>query len=183
MTLCNWHGPDYNDKHHIALFTGVTTNFDHETTGFTSGVDYEYFFSDLVAAGFIGDYVFSGEGEWILGVPVFIHPNNNFKFGAAPIWIQTEVHHNDHYDDQYHDFHGGSGSDVEKEWNIGVGLKLAYNVHFGQMSAGPSVSLDIANTTDLVYGLALGVGFEEERILKFHDTVYIELILLLIKQY
>lgn len=149
----------HHSKHHIALFSGVTSNFDHETTDFTFGIDYEYYFSDLVAAGFIGEYVFSGEGEWIFGIPVFIHPNNNFKFGAAPIWIQAEVHHDNHNDDHYPDSHGGSGSDAEKEWNVGVRLNLAYNVHLGQISAGPSVSLDIANTTALVYGLALGVGF------------------------
>lgn len=145
----------HHSRHHIALFNGLTTNFDHETTGYSVGLDYEYYLSDLIAAGFIGEYVFSGEGEWILGIPIFIHPTNNFKFGAAPIWIQAEVHHDDHHGDS----HGDTSGDVEKEWNMGVRFNMAYSIHLGKVSAGPSVSLDITNTTAFVYGLTLGVGF------------------------
>lgn len=144
-----------HSRHHIAIFNGLTTNFDHETTGYSLGTDYEYYLSDLIAIGFIGEYVFSGEGEWILGIPVFIHPTSNFKFGAAPIWIQAEVHHDDHHDDS----HGDTVSSVEKEWTMGVRVNVAYNIHMGNLSAGPSVSLDITNTTAILYGFTFGVGF------------------------
>lgn len=148
------HDP-HHSKHHIALFNGFTSNFDHETTGYSLGIDYEYSVSDMIGVGFIGEYVFSGEGELILGVPVFFHPTSNLKFGLAPIGVQAEVHHDDHYDDS----HGDTSSDVEKEWNMGVRFNMAYSIHLGKVSAGPSVSLDIANTTAFVYGLTLGVGF------------------------
>ncbi len=37
------HSDDHNQHaNHLALFTGATTNFDHETTGFSIGIDYEY---------------------------------------------------------------------------------------------------------------------------------------------
>lgn len=94
---------------------------------------------------------FSGEGELILGIPVFFHPVNGFKLGVAPIGINAEVHHDN--------YHGESVNDVEKEWNMGARFNLAYSVHLGKISAGPSASLDITNTIAVVYGLTFGVGF------------------------
>lgn len=145
----------HHSNHHVAIFNGAVTNFDHETTGYAVGFDYEYYFSDLLAAGLIGEYVFSGEGELLLGIPLFIHPNNNIKFGIAPIWINAEVHHSDHHDSS----HGDTYGDVDKEWNMGVRFNLAYNFHIGHVSTGPSVSLDVTNTTAVVYGFAFGIGF------------------------
>lgn len=145
----------HHSKHHIALFNGLTTNVDHETTGYSLGIDYEYFISDAIGIGFIGEYVFSGEGEFILGIPVFFHPIGGLKFGVAPIGVSAEVHHDDHGDDS----HGKSYYDVEKEWNMGVRLNSSYNVHLGKLSVGPSISLDITNTTAFVYGFTIGVGF------------------------
>ena len=145
----------HHSKHHIALFNGFTTNLDHETTGYALGIDYEYYFSDLIAVGAIGEYVFSGEGELILGVPVFIHPTSSLKFGAAPIAIRAEEHHDDHHSDSHEDKY----SEGKKEWSPGVRCNLAYNFHLGKVSTGPSVSVDITNTTAVVYGLTFGVGF------------------------
>lgn len=141
---------NHHNKHHIALFNGLTTNLDHETTGYALGIDYEYSISDLIGIGFIGEYVFSGEGEFIIGVPIFFHPTGGLKLGVAPIGVYAESHHDDHHD---HD-HG-----IEKEWNMGVRLNTAYSTHIGKLSAGPSISLDITNTTAVVYGITVGVGF------------------------
>lgn len=140
----------HHSKHHIALFNGLTTNLDHETTGYSIGLDYEYSVSDRFGVGLIGEYVFSGEGELILGVPVFFHPASGLKLGVAPIGVYAEVHHDDHHDHAH---------DVEKEWNMGVRLNMAYSVHLGKVSAGPSLSLDLTNTTALVYGFTVGIGF------------------------
>lgn len=145
----------HHSKHHIAIFDGATTNFGHSTTGYSLGVDYEYFVSDKIGVGLIGEYVFSGEGEAVIGVPVFFHPTGNIKLGAAPIGIKAEVHHGDYHGDS----HDAATSDVEKEWNMGARFNAAYSFHFGKISAGPSVSLDITNTTAVVYGVAFGVGF------------------------
>lgn len=142
-------------KHHIAIFDGLATNFDHETSGYSLGLDYEYKISSLVGTGVIGEYVFSGEGEFILGVPVFVHPTNNLKVMAAPIGVYAEKHHYGHYDDS----HGTISNSVEREWHIGVRLNLGYSIHLGKISTGPSVSLDVTNTIALVYGLSFGIGF------------------------
>ena len=145
----------HHSKHHIAIFDGATTNFGHSTTGYALGLDYEYLISDRIGIGAIGEYVFSGEGELILGVPLFLHLTNGLKLGAAPIGIYVEEHHDDHHNDT----HGVTNNNVEKKWDVGARFNLAYGLHFGKISAGPSVSLDIANTTAIAYGLSLGVGF------------------------
>ncbi len=160
LVCCNLYAQAHNDhdthhsKHHIALFDGVTTNFGHSTTGYSLGLDYEYLISERVGAGLIGEYVFAGEGELVLGVPVFFHPTSGLKLGAAPIGIYVEKHH----DYEHNESHQTTTSEVEKEWNIGARFNMAYSLHFGKISAGPSVSVDVTNTTALVYGLAVGVG-------------------------
>jgi len=145
----------HHSKHHIAIFDGMTTNFGHSTTGYSLGIDYEYLTSDRVGVGLIGEYVFAGEGELILGVPVFFHPTSNLKLGAAPIGMYVEEHH----DYEHYDSHEATSSDVAKEWTMGARLNMAYSLHFRKLSAGPSVSLDVTNTTAFVYGLAVGLGF------------------------
>jgi hypothetical protein len=144
----------HHSKHHIAIFDGATTNFGHSTTGYSLGLDYEYFISDKIGVGMIGEYVFAGEGELILGVPLFFHPTSNLKLGAAPIGIYAEEHHGYHS----YDGHEPTNNTVHKEWVLGARLNVAYSLHFGKISAGPSVSLDVANTTAVVYGLAFGIG-------------------------
>lgn len=144
----------HHSKHHVALFDGVTTNFGHSTTGYSLGLDYEYLMSDVIGAGVVGEYVFAGKGEFIVGVPIFYHPNENLKIGAGPIGIYVEEHHDSHHDDVHH----AASDSVEKAWNMGARFNVAYSLHLGNISAGPSVSLDVANTTALVYGLTFGIG-------------------------
>jgi len=140
----------HHHKNHLAIFNGGTTNFDHETTGYSLGLDYEYRFSDLLGTGLLFEYVFTGEGEAIIGVPLFIHPIGNLKGLIAPIGINAEKHGHD-------DGHGTH--EVEKEWHFGVRVGLGYDFHIGKLSIGPSVNADIANTTAIVYGLTIGFGF------------------------
>jgi hypothetical protein len=144
----------HHKKHHVALFDGATTNFGHSTTGYSIGLDYEYLMSDVVGAGLIAEYVFSGTGELIVGVPVFYHPTNNLKIGAGPIGVFVEKHH----DTLHNDGHDTVSNNVEKEWEVGARFNVTYSLHFGSISAGPSVSMDVANTTSLAYGLSFGIG-------------------------
>ncbi len=142
----------HHHKHHLAIFNGATTNFDHESTGYSLGVDYEYRISDLIGTGLIAEYVFTGEGEAIVGIPLFLHPVGNLKALVAPIAINAEKH-------EHNDGHGHDHHETEKEWHFGARIGLAYDFHLGKLSIGPSVSTDIANTTALVYGIAIGIGF------------------------
>lgn len=54
---------------------------------------------------------------------------------------------------------GHNTHDVEKEWYFGVRIGLSYDFHIGRLSTCPSVNADIANTTVMGYGLAIGLGF------------------------
>ncbi|NOZ46566.1 MAG: hypothetical protein GXO79_07255 [Chlorobi bacterium] len=131
-------------QNHLALFLGATTNFEHETTGFSMGIDYEYRLKtmhNLLGIGLFGEYIFSESGEIITGIPLFIHPAKILKLIIAPILVSGENNH----------------AHVN-ETNMGVRLGVASNYHFKKISIGPSVNLDFGKTTSLVYGIAIGVG-------------------------
>lgn len=144
------HDKEHHDDHqkhhnHLALFVGATTNFDHETTGFSIGVDYEYRLKamhNLLGIGFIGEYVSSGSGEIIAGIPLFIHAAEKLKFMVAPIIVSAEDLHTH-----------------ENETSFGVRLGAGSNFHVGKISMGPVINLDLGKTTALVYGVAIGFGF------------------------
>lgn len=142
------HDKEHHEVHHqnhLALFLGATSNFDHHTTGATLGFDYEYRFKtmhNLLGLGLFGEYVWSGSGEVIVGIPIFIHPVENLKFVVAPIMVFAEDH----------DTH-------ENEKHFGGRLGVGYNFHLGKLSLGPVVNLDYSNTVALNYGLTVGFGF------------------------
>lgn len=178
------HGDDHHgdghhySKHHLALFNGGTTNIDHDATGYSLGLDYEFRFNQLLGAGLLMEYVFIGEGEAIVGIPFFVHPVGGLKGIVAPIGINAEVHdsHDDHSDDNSDDgMKAGSADTTDdhsddhtddhadeshgKEWQAGVRLGVGYDFHIGNLSVGPSVCADISKTTAIVYGVTIGIGF------------------------
>ncbi len=108
--------------------------------------------------GLIGEYVFSGEGEMILGIPVYIHPFGGLKCAFVPMGINEPHHKHSHSDGDHNEEHTEE-EHISKEWHAGLRVNLEYDVHLGNVSIGPSVSLDIANTKALVYGLTAGIGF------------------------
>jgi hypothetical protein len=142
------HDKEHHDVHHqnhLALFIGATSNFDHHSTGFTVGIDYEYRFKamhNLLGLGLLGEYVAVDAGEIIVGIPVFIHLLENLKFVVAPLAIFAEDH----------DTH-------ENEMNFGGRIGIGADFHLGKLSLGPNVNLDLSNTTSLNYGLTIGFGF------------------------
>ena len=148
--LHNEHDKEQDDEHekhhnHLALFLGATTNFDHETTGFSIGVDYEYRLNawhNLLGIGLFGEYVSSGSGEIIAGIPLFIHAAEKLKFTVAPILVSAEDLHTH-----------------ENETSFGVRLGAGSSFHVGKISMGPVINLDLGKTTALVYGIGIGFGF------------------------
>ncbi len=145
-------------KNHIALFSGATTNLDHESTAYSLGLDYEYRMGKLFGVGLMGEIVFAKSKEFIIGVPVFIHPVKGLKCTISPIAIIAEEHLevDPHSDPHYEDSHGES---VNKDAQFGARIGLAYDFHIWKFSVGPAVSFDVANTQALVYGVNIGLGF------------------------
>ncbi len=143
------HHHDFH-KHHIALFNGATTNFDHDATDYTVGIDYEFRFCQKFGAGIVGEYVATDSGEWIFGVPVFYHPCGGLKLFAAPLAVFAEEHHDNGHNTNH---------DSKKEASFSFRIGAAYDFHFGKFSVGPSIDYDMGDTKAFVYGLALGIGF------------------------
>ena len=74
------HIKDYNKqhyhKHHIAVLNGATSNFDHHSTNYSVGIDYEYRFSQYMGVGVEGEFVAAESAEVLAGIPFFFHPQN-----------------------------------------------------------------------------------------------------------
>jgi len=144
-------GHDHDDghrdsQHHAAVFAGLTTSnidTDHSHTDFTAGIDYEYrlsFLSGLLGIGAFAEAVFAEHTEYLLGVPIALHPIGGLKALIAPGIAIAEV------------------EEVEAHFLLRFGV--AYGLHFGIFSITPTVNLDlIEEHLCLVYGVALGVGF------------------------
>jgi len=148
-------------KHHIAVFNGGTTNFDHHVSGYTMGIDYEFRFAELFGIGLTGEYLFlkDGEGESIFALPVYFHPVKGLKLSFAPMGVHAEVH-------QTTSLKSGSalpGTEYHaplKEWYFGSRINVGYDIPIGQLSVGPIVGLDMFNHTKaLVYEISFGYGF------------------------
>ena len=139
-------GQDHHlSRNHIALVAGATTNFDHHSTDFTIGLDYEYRFKamhDFFGLGLFGEYITTHGGEIVLGIPVFIHPKAGLKFVMAPIAVMAENHYTH-----------------ENETHFGGRLGIGYDFHLGKISIAPVLNLDYSNTVALNYGLTFGLGF------------------------
>lgn len=135
----------HSSKHHIALFNGATTNFSHNSTSYTIGIDYEYRLSELVGLGLLVEYIAAKPEELLTGVIVFAHPYKGFKFLAAPLVIFSGEHHE-------------IGHEANKETNFAFRIGAGYDFHFGKLSVGPSVNLDLGKTESLNYGISVGFG-------------------------
>ena len=138
-------------KQHLALFAGATSNFTHTSTDLSIGIDYEYRLNHLFGLGLAGEYIATGTGEIIAGVPFFIHPANGLKFTAAPLLIFIDEHHEEETD--HHEEETG------KEAKFALRAGAGYSFHFGKISVGPTINFDIGDSKALVYGVSIGIGF------------------------
>ncbi|SHF44331.1 hypothetical protein SAMN05444483_101126 [Salegentibacter echinorum] len=136
----------HTHKHHIALFNGATTNFSHESTSYTIGLDYEYRISKLFGLGLLGEYIAAESGEFLAGVPFFVHPYKGLKFVAAPMAVFLEEHTSGEHK-------------VEKETEFAFRFGTGYDFHFKGFSIGPDINFDFGKTEALNYGLSIGFGF------------------------
>lgn len=142
----------HHTKHHIALFNGITSNLDHETSDYTFGVDYEYRINPLIATTVLAEYIAAESEEVIVGAGVAFHPYRGLKLVAAPMLIFAEEHAAEHLSTQ-------EGSDQKKEGTFAFRAGAAYEFHFGRFSVGPVVNYDMGQTNAFSYGIAAGIGF------------------------
>ncbi|MGM0531014.1 MAG: hypothetical protein ACQER7_06650 [Bacteroidota bacterium] len=134
--------------HHIALFNGVASNFTHHSTHYSLGIDYEYRFSQFIGTGLIGEYVAVEKGEFLGGIPVFIHFTKGLKLTFAPLLINNE----EHTGDNHH-------TETNRVTNFAFRMGAGYSFHLGKVSLGPSVNFDMGDSNSLIYGLSVGIGF------------------------
>ena len=149
------HGDDHAKKNHLAVFLGGTTNFDHHSSDFSVGLDYEYRLNKWLGLGLMGEAVFAESEELIAGIPLFFHPAKGLKVVIAPMGVITEEHIDSHEDPHSSE----TPQEPHKEVHLGVRLGVAYDFHLGVLSVGPAINYDISNTSALVYGINIGIGF------------------------
>lgn len=145
-------------QHHIAVFTGMTSNITHETNLWTVGLDYEYrlrTWNKKFGVGLNAEYLFGDHTEKLFGIPVFYHPIRGLKFDAAPMFaIVQEFSVNTH-----------KSHDIEASENInefGFRIGAIYDIHFNKFSISPTVNIDnIGHSWAIAFGVAFGFGFHQ----------------------
>jgi len=139
----------HNHKHHLSIFNGLTSNFTHHSNEYTIGVDYEYRVSQWVGLGLIGEYINTKDGEWVAGIPVFIHFAEGLKAIGSPLLINKAVHTEDH----------STHSEPERKTELAFRAGLSYSLHWKKLAIGPVVNFDVGESQSLVYGISIGIGF------------------------
>lgn len=54
--------------------------------------------------------------------------------------------------------HHEIGHEANKERNFAYRIGAGYDFHFGKLSVGPSINLDLGKTESLNYGISVGDG-------------------------
>lgn len=121
----------------VALFAGVTDD-DNETAP-TLGFDYERRLSGLIGIGGLVDFALGDLRAAVLGVPVFFHPNDHWKFHIAP-----GVEHR------------------EDENNFLVRLGVGYIFDLGPIGLATTVMIDFVDEESVSEVYILGLALEWE---------------------
>ena len=129
------HKESHYHRNHVGFFLGNT----HEEgkDEFTTGLDYEYRFSQYVGIGVLLEYVGEDEREGVGMIPLFLHPYKGFRFVAA------------------------AGAKLkEGETKFISRLGIGYRFPIGDWTIAPEFNLDFTEgKTVEVYGVSLGYGF------------------------
>ena len=127
-------------NHHVSLFLGGTTNFQHSETDFTVGGDYVFrlpVWKRLISIGVFGEVILAEHKEGLCGVLVFLHPVGGLKFFAAP---------------------GASVKEDASHFLFRVGA--GYDFHLHALSITPALYTDIIEGhASLAYGINFGFVF------------------------
>jgi hypothetical protein len=123
------------NRHTLAVFLGDT--YDDGDHGFTLGLDYEYRLSRWLGLGGMVDFVGSGDREYVVGIPVFLHATKRLTFELAA---------------------GLERSDGSS--NALVRLGAMYGIPLGPVELVPTVALDFVDgDTVYVFGAAFAWDF------------------------
>jgi len=140
------HGSGSHHKNHLAIFNGVTTNLEHESSAYTMGIDYEFRFSSYIGLGILGESIFAEQNELIAGIPIFFHPCNNAKIITAPMLLFAEEI-----------IEGSTETEMVSSFSLRIGA--GYDFHIWKLSVGPSINFDFGEANAINYGLSIGFGF------------------------
>ncbi|UCE49348.1 MAG: hypothetical protein JSW47_04235 [Phycisphaerales bacterium] len=122
------------------IFLGNTyEDGDHGSeNGFTIGLTYEHRLSELLGFGGFYEYAAGDFDKWSIGVPLFIHPHEGWRFALAP-----GLEHRD--------------SDDEFLFRTGVGYEFELSEKWVML---PEFNVDFVDGEEaLVFGLTFGLGF------------------------
>jgi hypothetical protein len=133
---------DSGHYHHdiFEVFLGGTyEDSDHGSeNGFTIGLIYEHRFSELLGFGGFFEYAAGDFDKWSIGVPLFIHPHEGWRFVLAP-----GLEHRD--------------SDDEFLFRTGVGYEFELSEQWVMI---PEFNVDFVDGEEsYAYGISFGVGF------------------------
>lgn len=109
---------------------------------FPVGIDYEYRFNQWLGLGGFAEYAGGDFEHALLGIPLFIHPYENWRFAVA---AATEIHKADEHHDR------------EREWVVRTGVGYAFHIGDGY-SISPEFIVDFSEHETL-YGIGLAIGF------------------------
>lgn len=138
---------------HLSFFLGMSSNTNHGEHGFAIGTDYlRYVNSEYPKVGFglLAELAFHEHMEFIIGVPLAVHPIESFKFQIAPCYFKIDEEDSLPIDE------------IHETNNQGFLLRLgaAYEFHTGKVILSPALNADISGSKfTLVYGLNIGFGF------------------------
>lgn len=122
----------------LELFLGNSQ--DGEENNFSLGLTYEYRLNTLFGIGGIVEYAGINIEEWVLAVPLFLHPYKGWLFQAAPGVSITE-------------------NEGEKEFLFRVGA--AYEFEIQEIwTISPEFNVDFVDSREVfVYGVSFGYKF------------------------
>ena len=132
-------------KHHASLIVGGVVD-EHGENDLSAGigVDYEYRFNQWLGLGGLAEYAGGDFEHVLLGIPLFIHPYENWRLAVA---AATEVHNDEEHDER------------KREWVVRAGVGYAFHVGDGY-SISPEFYADFSEHETLyVIGLAIGFGW------------------------
>jgi hypothetical protein len=128
-------------RHHASLILGNTFD-EHGENGITVGGDYEYRLNNWFGLGVGLEYSGGDFEHVVIGVPLFIHPNEHWRFAVA---VGTEIHKDDEHDER------------KREAILRTGVGYAFNVGDGY-AISPEFNVDFSEHETL-YVVGLGFGF------------------------
>jgi hypothetical protein len=149
-------------EHRFSNEAGIFLGDTHKdgNDAFTIGLDYQHRLSPVIGAGLLVEWASNDkESEFVLGVPLFLHPPGagGLEFVAAPAVELVEEEEKD--GDGEHSERGDEEEEEEETFFL-LRLGVEYGLEVGRLVIAPGVFWDIVEGPDaLVYGAAMGVAF------------------------